>query len=384
MTFIQGAVNVNISGDNPNLVFAPLFESAVKTKMLSPKRELEKNKARLIEVKEQMKFMKDRIKKFVVVLKREVGEETDIKELLRQGGTCGWQARAQTIMTLRIKLIAMRTKFLDPPHKMYYRGPFDPKKEFELKCLPQKQDNLYERMLAEKKKKILQLDKPVAALKTELDELSLMHRAARFRTKNLKLKVKNASQELEKSEEKAKFNLRTIEAMMAHQSLFKMMIEPETLRLDTELKRHVKHDPLRVIEVEDWKKFKMLLDKTQKQANALREALFSVTAELDEINKNLIESKKVDIEARLCFAAQGTTEISSKDKKGKDKAKEETDTESKYKVLVQENQRLRQFLLNSVLMSEQDFKLFVNGIDCAKQEFLEAIENVKFGNLESE
>lgn len=375
---------MSISGDKPNLVFAPLFECVVKTTKLSPKRELEKNKERLIEVKEQMKFLKDRIKQFVVVLKKEVGEETDIKELLRQGGSVGWQARAQMIMTLKIKLIAMRSKLLDPPHKMYYRGPFDPKKEFELKFLPQKQDNLYERMLAEKKKKILQLDKPVDALKKELDELSLMHRAARFRTKNLKLKVKNASQELEKSKEKAKFNLRTIEAMMAHQSLFKMMIEPETLRLDTELKRHVKHDPLAPIEVGEWKKFKMSLDKTQKQTNALREALFSITTKLDEVNKNLIESKKIDIETRLSFGAQGGSDISSKDKKGKDKAKEETDTEKKYKVLVQENQRLRQFLLSSVLMSEQDFKLFVNAIDCAKQEFSEAIENMKFVNSESE
>lgn len=375
---------MNISGDNSNLVFAPLFECVVKTKKLSPKQELEQNKMRLLEVKEQMKFMKDQIKKFVEVLRKEVGEGTDMKELLRQGGTGGWQARAQMIMTLRIKLIAMRSKFLDPPHKMYYRGPFDPKKEFELKCLPQKQDNLYERMLAGKKKKILQLDKPVDALKTELDELSLMHRAARFRTKNLKLKVKNASQELEKSKEMAKFNLRTIEAMMAHQSLFKMMIEPETLHLDTELKRHVRHDPLRDIEVEDWKKFKMLLDKTQKQTTILRKALFSVTTKLDEVNKKLIESEKVYIETRLSCGAQDRFEISSKDKKGKDKVKEETDAESKCKVLVQENQRLRQFLLSSVLKSEQDFKLFVNGIDCAKQEFLEAIENIKFENRESE
>ena len=369
---------MNYSRNNSNLDFP--FHFDVQTKKLSPEVELEKNKARLAEMKEQMKFMKNSIKNFTDILKKEVGDETDVKELLRRGGSVGWQVRAQTIMVLKIKLISMRSKFLDPPHKMYYRGPFDPKKEFELKFLSHKQVNLYERKLAEKKKKILQLDKPVPTLKKELDELSLMYRAARFRTRNVVLRVKNASKELEKSKERAKFNLRAIEAMMAHQSLFKMMIEPKSFNLDLELKRHVKRDSFTPIEVEEWKKFKMSLDKTQKHINTLREALLSIITNFDEISKKIVESRKIDAEIRLSFAAQDSSDVTSKNVKEKDKRKEETDTENEYKVLFQENQRIRQFLLSSVLLSEQDFKLFLTIIDCAKQEFLDAIENVKSGN----
>lgn len=372
---------MKISGDCLALNPQPL-PLLVKNKEPKPKDELALNKWKLAEIKEQMKLMRGRIKKFSEILEKEVGDDIDMKYLLRYGSSHGWQGRSQMIATLRLKLIAMRSKFLDPPHKMYYRGPFDPKKEFDLKFLPQKQDNLYQRMLEEKKENVLLVDKPVAVIRKELDELSLMHRAARFRTKNLTSRVESTGRELEKSKERAEFEHRVVEAMMAHQSLFKMMVEPETFRLDPSLKRHAKLNPLEPPEVSEWLKLKMLFDKSKKEKLQLQERIGEIARNLDQMNRMLIEGRRIETENRLRLeglkvAAEGTATSHPKaNKNQKEKGgKSQSDSENEYELLIRENRFLSQFLLATLLSTEEDFRLFTDSLDTAKQEFIDVLKN---------
>lgn len=367
---------MEISGDGQHLNPQPL-PPPVKSKGLSEKDELAINKSKLAEMKQQMKFMKGKIQKLKEIIQKEVGDEIDMKELFRQG-ISGWQGRAQTVMNLRLKLTAMRSKFLDPPHKMYYRGPFDPNKEIDLKCLPQKQENLYKRMLNDKKEKVLQQDKPIAVMKKELDDLCLMYRAARSRTKNLISKVNDASKKLYVAKEKSEYDLRVIEAMMAHQSLFKMMVESEGFQLDPILKRHVRINPLEPQPVSEWTQYKMSFEETEKKKQLFRNVTLSLVEKLDKISQDLIETEKLNIENRITLATQNATETPVAGKDKKQKAKDESENiENELRILTLENQRLREILLHSALLASEDFKMFLKGVDVLRNSFLTILMKIK-------
>ncbi|GFX02974.1 uncharacterized protein TNCV_390591 [Trichonephila clavipes] len=353
-----------------------------KTVLEKMKDELELNRSRLVLTRKVMKSIKEEINECSIILRREMGTEVDIPALVRCGGGMGFQNRALQIMNLRIKLTALKSQFLDPVHKPYYRGPFDPRKKFDLKLLPQKQENLYCQMLEEEKKILIKQGKPVETLKNQLKELSLMYRASCYRNKSLKKRINSSNVKLQMLKVQTQDNGKMIEYMISHQNLMKLMLNPDTLELDPSVPRAYEKFQIvekKVEEASDFAKFKTLYQKSEKESHMVREKVTSLANILDANVGDLVKAETTNTENRCNLAflknppVQEKATAKSKGKKKKSPQTPEKDVKSKaeFNLLFEENRHLRDFLLSPVLSNSEDLKLFLTSLKTQRMNLFE-------------
>ncbi|GFS53367.1 uncharacterized protein NPIL_44011 [Nephila pilipes] len=349
------------------------------------KYELQLNRSRLALTRKLMKNIKDEINECSGILRREMGKDVDISALVRSGGGMGFQNRASEIMNLRMKLTALKSQFLEPVHKPYYRGPFDPRKKFDLKLLPEKQDNLYCQVLVEEKKALLKQGKPVETLKNQLKELSLMYRASCYRNKSLKKSIHSVNVKLQVLKGQTQDNAKVIEYMISHQNLMKLMLNPDTLRLDSSVPRA--YEKFQIVEkkvevASDFAKYKTLCERSEKESQTAREKVTSLAEILDATVGDLVKAEATNTENRcdlefLKNPPQKATAKSKAKKKSPKAAEKDDKSKVELDLLVQENRHLRDFLLSPVLSNGEDLKLFLLTLKNAKEEFLRAFEETK-------
>ncbi|GBM51806.1 hypothetical protein AVEN_4318-1 [Araneus ventricosus] len=346
--------------------------------------ELKLNRARLALTKKAMRNIKEEIDKYSAILRREMGDNVDIPALARSGGGMGFLARAQEIINLRLKLSALKSQFLEPVHKPYYRGPFDPRKKFDIKLLPQKQENLYCQVIEDEKTALMKQGKPLEALKNQLKDLTLMYRASRYRNKSLKKKIISANNKLQVFKAQTQDNAKTIEYMVSHQNLMKLMLNPDTLEIDESIPRVYSEFQIKKEKDEratDVQKFKTLYEKSEKEIELVKEKVSSLAEILDKNVAVLINAEELCTKNRCDFEIlkippEEKSTVKNKDKK---KTTEETKNKSKeeFDLIIEENNRLRDFLLSSVLSNAEDLKLFLASLKNARREFLQSFEEIK-------
>ncbi|KAF8765085.1 hypothetical protein HNY73_023083 [Argiope bruennichi] len=360
-----------------------------KTYLQKIEDELQFNRTRLILAKKDMRSIKEEINKYSVILRREMGDDIDIPALVRSGGGTGYLARAQEIINLRLKLSALKSQFLEPVHKPYYRGPFDPRKKFDIKLLPKKEENLYCQVIEDEKKALLKRGKPLEALKKKLKDLTLIYRASRYRNKSLKKKIISADKKLHVYKMQTQDNAKAIEYMISHQNLMKLMLNPDTLEIDESIPRVYSEFQIEEEKVEqatDKQKYKTLYERSEKEVKLVEEKVLSLAGILDKNVVDLINAEELCAKNRCDFEILKVSPVEKPAAKSKDKKKmvEEPLDKSKeeFDLIIEENNHLRDFLLSSVLSNTEDFKLFLTSLKNARREFLHSFEEIKINGWE--